>query len=167
MMQHCEVSTPVGLLLLAGDEEGLRRISFQNGSCPFKPGDGWHRTEQPFRAAIAQLEAYFAGHMRSFDLALAPEGTSFQREVWSMLRTIPYGETVSYGEMARRLGRPNAYRAVGAANGANPIPIVIPCHRVIGSGGSLTGFGGGLTIKRSLLELEARDRRNDTPLPPR
>ena len=93
--------------------------------------------------------------------------TSFQREVWSMLRTIPYGETVSYGDMARRLGRPNAFRAVGAANGANPIPIVIPCHRVIGSGGSLTGFGGGLNIKRRLLALEARVRRNDAPLAPR
>jgi methylated-DNA-[protein]-cysteine S-methyltransferase len=158
MMRFCEVPTPVGRLLLAGDEEGLRRISFQNGPDRVKPADRWQRSEEPFREAIAQLHAYFAGRLRNFDLVLAPEGTPFQREVWSMLRTIPYGEIVSYGEMARRLGRPNAYRAVGAANGCNPIPIVIPCHRVIGSGGSLTGFGGGLAIKRRLLDLEAGDR---------
>lgn len=159
MMRYTEVPTPVGRLLLAGDEEGrLSRISFQNGSDRVKPADGWQLSEEPFREAIAQLQAYFAGRLRHFDLALATEGTPFQREVWSMLRTIPYGEVVSYGEMARRLGRPNAYRAVGAANGRNPIPIVIPCHRVIGSGGSLTGFGGGLAIKRRLLDLEAGDR---------
>jgi methylated-DNA-[protein]-cysteine S-methyltransferase len=162
MMQHCEVSTPIGGLLLAGDEEGLRRISFQDGSHPVRPAAEWRQAKEPFREAIAQLQAYFAGRLRRFDLALAPEGTPFQRAVWSMLRTIPYGETVSYGEMGRQLGRPNAYRAVGGANGRNPIPIIIPCHRVIGSGGSLTGFGGGLMIKRRLLELEAGGRRKGT-----
>jgi methylated-DNA-[protein]-cysteine S-methyltransferase len=155
MMHYCDVATPVGRLLLAGDDEGLRRISFQNGTHAAEPAEGWQRAEAPFREAIAQLEAYFAGQLRRFDLALAPEGTPFQREVWSLLETIPYGETVSYGEMARQLGRSNAQRAVGAANGRNPIPIVIPCHRVIGADGSLTGFGGGLAIKRTLLMLEA------------
>jgi methylated-DNA-[protein]-cysteine S-methyltransferase len=158
VMHSCEISTPVGRLLLAGDEKGLRRISFQDGLHPVEVDEGWQRTEEPFREAIAQIDAYFAGRLDRFDLALAPEGTSFQREVWSALTTIPYGETVSYGELARHLGRPAASRAVGAANGRNPIPIVIPCHRVVGADGSLTGFGGGLAIKRRLLELEARDR---------
>ena len=154
-MRYCLVSTPIGRLLLAGDDKGLRRISFQNGSHPVEPAQGWQRTEEPFRGIVAQLEAYFAGKLRRFDVALAPEGTPFQREVWSALTAIPYGETVTYGGLARRLGRPNASRAVGAANGSNPIPIIIPCHRVIGADGSLTGFGGGVAIKRRLLDLEA------------
>ena len=155
MRRCCEIFTPVGRLRLAGDESGLRSISFQNRFSPAAPAESPLPTEAPFREAIAQLEAYFAGALRRFDLPLAPEGTPFQREVWSALTAIPYGETVSYGELARRLGRPAASRAVGAANGQNPIPIVIPCHRVIGADGSLTGFGGGLAIKRRLLDLEA------------
>jgi methylated-DNA-[protein]-cysteine S-methyltransferase len=155
MMRYCEIPSPVGRLRLAGDEEGLRSISFQNRFSPTEIAEDCKRTEEPFREVIAQLGAYFAGDLRRFDLALAPEGTPFQRDVWSALMTIPYGETVSYGELARRLGRSNASRAVGAANGRNPIPIIIPCHRVIGADGSLTGFGGGLPIKRRLLELEA------------
>jgi methylated-DNA-[protein]-cysteine S-methyltransferase len=154
-MRFCEISTPVGRLRLAGDENGLRSISFQNRFPPAAPAESPLSTEEPFRQAITQLEAYFAGELRQFDLLLAPEGTAFQREVWSALTVIPYGETVSYGELARRLGRPAASRAVGAANGQNPIPIVIPCHRVIGADGSLTGFGGGLAIKRRLLDLES------------
>ncbi len=155
-MDYCHVSTPVGRLLLAGDREGLRRISFQNGFHPVEPGPDWRRTEEPFAEALAQLDAYFAGKLTRFDLPLAAQGTRFQREVWSALTTIPYGKTVSYRELARRVGRPLASRAVGAANGRNPIPIVIPCHRVIGADGSLTGFGGGLEIKRQLLALECR-----------
>jgi methylated-DNA-[protein]-cysteine S-methyltransferase len=157
MMRYCEISTPVGRLLLAGDEEGLRRIAFQSELHSTEVAERWQRTEEPFREAIAQLEAYFTGRLRRFDLALAPEGTPFQREVWSALTVIPYGETVSYSELARQLGRPAASRAVGAANGRNPIPIIIPCHRVIGADGSLTGFGGGggRAIKRRLLDLEA------------
>jgi len=155
MMRCCEVSTPVGRLRITGDETGLRRISFQNRFHPAALSHSALPTEEPFRKAIGQLDAYFAGELRRFDLPLAPEGTPFQREVWSALTAIPYGETVSYGELARRLGRPAASRAVGAANGQNPIPIVIPCHRVIGADGSLTGFGGGLAIKRRLLDLEA------------
>jgi methylated-DNA-[protein]-cysteine S-methyltransferase len=159
MMRFFDVSSPVGRLRLAGDEEGLRSISFQNRFPTAELPEGWQRTGEPFREAIAQLEAYFAGDLRRFDLVLAPEGTPFQREVWSALTTIPYGETLSYGALARRLGRSNASRAVGAANGRNPIPIIIPCHRVIGADGSLTGFGGGLEIKRLLLELEGGGRR--------
>jgi methylated-DNA-[protein]-cysteine S-methyltransferase len=157
-MRYCVVSTPIGGLLLAGDEEGLRWISFRDSSRAVEPAQDWQRTEDPFRDAIGQLQAYFAGERDSFDLALAPMGTPFQQEVWSLVRTIPYGETASYGELARRLGKPAASRAVGAANGANPIPIIIPCHRVIGADGSLTGFGGGLAIKRRLLALEAGQR---------
>ena len=108
MMHYCDVATPVGRLLLAGDEEGLRRISFESGSHPVEPAEDWQRAEEPFRDVIAQLEAYFAGKLRRFDVALAPEGTPFQREVWSALSAIPYGETATYGELARRLGRPNA-----------------------------------------------------------
>jgi len=155
VMRYCETSSPVGRLLLVGDENGLRGISFQSGLHPAAVAEGWQRTEEPFREAIAQLDAYFAGRLRRFDLALAPEGTPFQQEVWSALTDIPYGETVSYSELARWIGRPAAPRAVGAANGKNPLPIVVPCHRVIGANGSLTGFGGGLAIKRRLLELEA------------
>ena len=155
MMLYCEMFTPIGRLLLAGDGEGLRRISFQSALHPIEIAERWERREEPFREAIAQLEDYLAGRLRRFDLALVPEGTPFQREVWSALTAIPYGETISYTELARRVGRPAAVRAVGAANGRNPIPIVIPCHRVIGANGSLTGFGGGLSIKRRLLDLEA------------
>lgn len=155
MMQYCETSTPIGRLLLAGDEGGLRRVSFPNRPVSAEITEGWERTDEPFREAIAQLEAYFDRRLRRFDLALAPEGTPFERDVWSALLEIPYGETVSYSELARRIGRPAASRAVGAANGKNPIPIIVPCHRVIGANGSLTGFGGGLGIKRRLLDLEA------------
>lgn len=159
MMRYCEIASPVGRLRLAGDEEGLRSISFQNRFSPAGVPDDWRRGEEPLREVIAQLEAYFARKRRTFDVPLAPEGTPFQREVWSLLLTIPYGETRSYGDLASRLGRSEAARAVGAANGRNPIPIIIPCHRVIGADGSLTGFGGGLAIKRQLLELEARQAR--------
>lgn len=159
MRLYCEISTPVGRLRLAGDEEGLRGISFQNRFRPVEIAEDPERAREPFREVIAQLEGYFVRQRFGFDLPLAPEGTPFQREVWSALLAIPYGETVSYGELARRLGRSNASRAVGAANGRNPIPIIIPCHRVIGADGSLTGFGGGLPIKRRLLELEAGGRR--------
>ena len=156
-MRYCEISTPVGRLLLVGDDGGLRGISFRDGRRPVEPDEGWRPSREPFREVIEQLDEYFAGRRRRFDLALAPEGTTFQLEVWSALTSIPFGATVSYGELARRLGRPAASRAVGAANGRNPVPIVIPCHRVVGQDGSLTGFGGGLSIKRRLLEFEAGD----------
>jgi methylated-DNA-[protein]-cysteine S-methyltransferase len=152
----CEISSPAGRLLLADDGHGLCRIHFQDGPHPMAIPDGWEHADEPFGHAIAQLAAYFAGRLRRFDVTIAPEGTPFQREVWTALTEIPYGETVSYGELTRRLGRPNASRAVGAANGRNPIPILVPCHRVVGANGALTGFGGGLPIKRMLLDLEAQ-----------
>lgn len=149
-----EIDSPVGRLLLAGDGDSLIQVGFQSGPRPIRPVDGWIVDGTPFRAAVAQLEEYFAGKRRRFELSLAPRGTMFQRQVWRALTEIPYGRTISYGELARRIGNPSASRAVGLANGANPLPIIVPCHRVIGADGSLTGFGGGLPIKRRLLALE-------------
>ncbi|MDA8347521.1 MAG: methylated-DNA--[protein]-cysteine S-methyltransferase [Pseudomonadota bacterium] len=148
------LESPVGPLLLGGDDERLTRIDFQDGPRPLRPGAHWHRAAGPFAAAIEQLAQYFAGQRRRFDLPLAPTGTPFQLRVWEALCAIPYGETLSYGDLARRVGNPRASRAVGLANGANPLPIVVPCHRVIGANGALTGFGGGVPIKRALLALE-------------
>jgi methylated-DNA-[protein]-cysteine S-methyltransferase len=156
-MQYCYVETPIGPLLIVGDPEAVRRIEFPESGRARLPETGW--TEAGSGAvgeAARQLREYFAGTRTAFDLPLAPEGTEFQRAVWRLLQDIPYGETISYGELARRVGNPKASRAVGAANGANPIPIVIPCHRVIGSNGKLTGFGGGLPAKEALLSLETR-----------
>ena len=149
------LDSPVGRLLLAGDARGLKLVSFPGERGAVHPSAGWRRDEGVFSDAIAQLEEYFAGERREFSLPLQPVGTPFQQTVWSALRTIPYGVTVSYGELARRIGRPSTSRAVGAANGANPLPIIVPCHRVIGADRSLTGFGGGLETKRFLLALEA------------
>lgn len=129
-------------------------MSFRSGRHPAKPAAEWQESATPFREAIRQLKAYFDGRLQDFDLPLKPQGTEFQLKVWQALRTIPYGQTWSYGELARHIRKPAAFRAVGAANGQNPIAVIIPCHRVIGSDGSLTGFGGGLPIKRQLLALE-------------
>jgi methylated-DNA-[protein]-cysteine S-methyltransferase len=150
---YASMPSPIGELLLVGAEESLREIRFLD-VFPQTPDVAWRRDERALREARRQLEAYFAGELREFDLTLDPRGTEFQRRVWSELERIPWGETISYGELARRIGRPDASRAVGAANGRNPIPIVIPCHRVIGADGSLTGYGGGLPIKRKLLSIE-------------
>lgn len=117
--------------------------------------DSWSEDNKPFNAVIKQLDEYFDGKRQDFDLPLRPAGTEFQRQVWQALQQIPFGETWSYGELAKHVGTPNAYRAVGAANGINPIPVIIPCHRVIGSNGKLTGFGGGLEAKAFLLNLES------------
>jgi methylated-DNA-[protein]-cysteine S-methyltransferase len=144
-------STPVGPLHLTASEGALTGLRFGSG-----PAAGERADDDPVLArAVSQLTAYFAGERRSFDLPLAPAGTAFQLAVWAALVEIPYGTTVSYGELARRLGSPSASRAVGLANGRNPIAIVVPCHRVIGADGSLTGFGGGMAAKRTLLDLEA------------
>lgn len=153
---YAYMDSPVGKLLLAGNEEGLKCVGFPSGKGAVKPDKHWIPRDEPFREVIRQLQAYFAGTLREFDLPLAPEGTPFQLAVWSALRRIPYGGTVSYGEIARSIGKPKAMRAVGGANGRNPIPIIVPCHRVIGCDGSLTGFGGGLTVKQKLLDLERR-----------
>jgi methylated-DNA-[protein]-cysteine S-methyltransferase len=151
---YTQIESPVGPLLLAADDVGLRQILFLNGRHKVRPDPAWHENSAPFQEATRQLRDYFAGDLEAFDLPLAPEGTPFQLEVWRRLCHIPYGETISYGALARRIGNPNASRAVGLANGSNPIPIVIPCHRVIGSNGKLTGYGGGLPIKEKLLALE-------------
>jgi len=150
-----EIDSPVGRLLLVGDGARLIRLHFQSGPQPLAPGKQWIEQPASFEAVTAQLSEYFQGRRRTFDLPLAPRGTEFQRRVWMALREIPYAETISYGELARRIGKPNASRAVGLANGANPLPVIVPCHRVIGADGTLTGFGGGLAVKRKLLALES------------
>lgn len=154
MTYYTYMESPIGPLLLAGDDSGLRRIGFPEGKNPPQPALEWRRDARCLRYVAEQLDAYFAGSLRDFDLPLQMQGTPFQLSVWKALRDIPYGETISYGELARRIGNPKGSRAVGLANGANPIPIVVPCHRVIGSTGKLTGFGGGLRTKETLLALE-------------
>lgn len=145
------LDSPIGPLVVAGQEGVITHIRFHGERDP-----EWVEDHDPFREAERQLLAYFAGQRTTFSLSLRPEGTPFQQLVWGALQEIPYGETLSYGELAQRIGKPAAVRAVGAANGANPLPIVIPCHRVIGSNGKLTGFGGGLETKERLLRLESR-----------
>jgi methylated-DNA-[protein]-cysteine S-methyltransferase len=152
---YTRIESPVGSLLLAGDACGLRLVSFENSKRAELPQSDWKQDKTPFAEVIRQLQAYFGGELKDFDLPLVPEGTEFQLSVWRSLRTIPYGETISYAQLAQRIGNPKAVRAVGLANGSNPIPIIIPCHRVIGSDGSLTGFGGGLPTKKKLLALES------------
>lgn len=148
------IDSPVGPLMLAADASGLRHIEFRDNRHPADRSD-WHGGDSEIlQAAEAQLGDYFAGRRRVFDLPLAPRGTAFQLRVWQELARIPFGETISYAQLAQRLGNPNGTRAVGAANGRNPLPIVLPCHRVIGADGGLTGFGGGLQTKDQLLRLE-------------
>jgi methylated-DNA-[protein]-cysteine S-methyltransferase len=157
------METPVGRLLIAADEVGLRKVLFARGRSEVQPQPGWRNNATHLAEVVRQLRAYFAGKLRQFDLPLAPEGTAFQQRVWRELRKIPYGETISYGELARRIGNPKGSRAVGLANGANPISIVIPCHRVIGNNGKLTGYGGGLKTKEWLLALERGRLRIEEP----
>jgi methylated-DNA-[protein]-cysteine S-methyltransferase len=154
MMWFDEFQTPVGPLVVAADDEGLRHVLFENGKYGARGRDSWTRDAQALREPREQILAYFAGERRRFDLPLRPLGTPFQVKVWTTLATIPFGATWSYGELAVRIGAPTAVRAVGAANGRNPLPIVLPCHRVIGADGRLTGFGGGLPMKQFLLVHE-------------
>ncbi len=156
-MYYCYTNSPIGELLLAGDQDALTMIGFPKGSMRRAPEPDWIFNEKPFAEAMKQLDEYFDGQRRDFDLPLRLDGTEFQLLVLDELQKIPYGETTSYGDIAKRIGRPKASRAVGAANGRNPIPIVVPCHRVIGSHGDLTGFGGGLDTKEALLRLEAEN----------
>jgi methylated-DNA-[protein]-cysteine S-methyltransferase len=154
-MHQIDIQSPIGRLLLASDGEALCLVEFERPRHPFRRDGAWQQREDAvLRETRRQLEEYFDGRRRSFDLPLAPRGTAFQQRVWMALRGIPYGETTSYAQLARGLGMPTATRAVGAANGRNPLPIVVPCHRVIGADGSLTGFGGGLPTKEFLLTLE-------------
>ncbi len=151
--QFRTVDSPVGPLTLAG--RGGRLMHLRMVDQTYEPNhDGWERDDTSFPDAVDQLESYFAGELFDFELDLELMGTPFQRSVWAALLTIPYGETRSYGEIAAQVGSPGASRAVGLANGHNPIGIIVPCHRVIGSNGSLTGYGGGLDRKRALLALE-------------
>ena len=150
------VDTPLGRLRLIAVREGLAGIAFDGDRYAPPQDPAWVRDPElpALRRAAAQLTAYFAGERRTFDLPLAPNGTAFQRAVWKAIATVPAGETISYAELARRAGHPGSARAVGAATGRNPIAIVVPCHRIVGSDGSLTGYAGGLDRKRALLALE-------------
>ena len=157
-MQYRFFDSPIGPLLLAADSQGVRFLLFGTGRRPVAPQPDWEPDAGLLKEPVRQLVAYFKGTLRQFELPLVPEGTSFQRQVWSELQGIPYGETLSYGELACRIGNPKAVRAVGLANGSNPISVIIPCHRVIGSNGSLVGYGGGLATKQALLALERGQR---------
>ncbi|HET8900031.1 MAG TPA: methylated-DNA--[protein]-cysteine S-methyltransferase [Rhodanobacteraceae bacterium] len=156
------LDSPLGRLLLAADAHGLTHVDLPHEQAPTTPQAHWTRDRARLTETRRQLTAYFAGEQIEFTLPLHPQGTAFQHAVWTALRAIPYAETRSYGELARRIDRPRAVRAVGAANGANPLAIVVPCHRVIGADGRLTGYGGGLPAKHWLL---AHERRHAT-LPP-
>jgi methylated-DNA-[protein]-cysteine S-methyltransferase len=157
MMYYCYLDTPIGELLLAGEGDALSMIGFPKGVMRRDPEPDWIYNEEPLEKARTQLTEYFSGQRKDFDLPLTLNGTEFQVSVLEALLEIPYGETTSYGAIAKQIGRPKAVRAVGAANGRNPIPIIVPCHRVIGSSGDLTGFGGGLDTKEALLRLEAEN----------
>ena len=161
MIRWDTMASPIGTLLLTGTREGLTGVYMETGGAASAAVMSAVRDTTSFAEAKRQLQEYFAGTRRGFDLPLQPEGTPFQVMVWDALREIPYGTTVSYQELARRIGAEKAVRAVGAANGANPIPIIIPCHRIIGADGSLTGYGGGIERKRWLLDHESGQR----PLP--
>jgi methylated-DNA-[protein]-cysteine S-methyltransferase len=153
------IASPLGDLLLAADDAGLTGLHMDGDAHgPHRPDPDWVEDPARFDQVVHQLAEYFAGERTEFDLPINPAGTTFQREVWAALQTIPYGEVRSYGEIAEQIGRPGASRAVGLANGRNPIAVLVPCHRVIGASGSLTGYGGGLHRKRLLLDLEASGR---------
>jgi methylated-DNA-[protein]-cysteine S-methyltransferase len=159
LMRYTIVESPLGGLLAARDEVGLAYLYLPTGKHPARPEPDWVRDDAAFADVRAQLDEYFAGTRRTFDLPLHPAGTPFQQRVWAALREIPYGETTSYGATALAIDAPGAARAVGLANGQNPISIIVPCHRVVGANGSLTGYGGGLPAKQWLLsheELHAR-----------
>ncbi|BAX93787.1 methylated-DNA--[protein]-cysteine S-methyltransferase [Mycobacterium shigaense] len=153
MISYRTIDSPIGLLTLAGRGSVLTNLRMVDQTYEPSRAD-WSPDQEAFGKAVVQLDAYFAGELTDFDLDLDLRGTQFQRRVWEALRTIPYGETRSYGEIAEQIGAPGSARAVGLANGHNPIAIVVPCHRVIGANGGLTGFGGGLDRKRTLLDLE-------------
>jgi methylated-DNA-[protein]-cysteine S-methyltransferase len=152
---YTTLDSPIGELLLLGDGRTLHGLYMQHGRRPIEIGPTWKRAAEPFVEVQRQLREYFAGERTTFDLPLTLDGSPFECRVWRGLQEISYGETLSYGELARRIGQPSAARAVGLANGRNPIAVIVPCHRVIGANGTLTGYGGGLERKRILLELES------------
>jgi methylated-DNA-[protein]-cysteine S-methyltransferase len=152
---YATLDSPIGELLALGDGRSLCGLYMQEGRKPVRIANGWEPAADAFEDVSRQLAEYFSGERRSFDVRLRMEGTPFQRQVWRALQGIGYGETISYGELAGRIGTPAAARAVGMANGRNPISVIVPCHRVIGANGTLTGYGGGIERKRLLLGLEA------------
>ena len=158
MIYYQYMKSPVGKLLVAGNNKGLHLIRFPKGKKRSLPEHHWVENQKPLQEVVRQLEAYFAGKLKAFSLDICLNVTPFQKKVLTALRRVPYGETISYGELAKNIGNPKASRAVGQANSRNPIPIVIPCHRVIGSNGKLTGFGGGISVKQTLLDLEEQYR---------
>lgn len=166
-MDFAYVDTPVGRIFVTADAAGLRRLVFAGVAGAPCPEPGWVEKPARFADLTQQLAAYFAGQLRTFRLEFAPEGTAFQREVWDAVRKIPYGQRATYADLARELGRPDSARAVGAANARNPLPIVIPCHRVVGSSGELTGYIGGLETKRKLLRLEQTGKLDEGEVPHR
>jgi methylated-DNA-[protein]-cysteine S-methyltransferase len=153
---YSSMRSPIGELTLTTDGDAVTGVYMHRQKHGPQRDRGWKRDDAMLDTVREQLQAYFDGKLKDFDLSLAPQGTQFQQRVWRALRDIPYGETISYGELARRIGQPNASRAVGLANGRNPISIVVPCHRVIGADGTLTGYGGGLERKRWLLAHERK-----------
>lgn len=154
MKQYCYYQSPLGKLLLIGNEGKLEALHFPNAPEQEHIGADWLYDKTAFAEVLQQLAEYFAGDRQIFDLNIVPQGTPFQQRVWQELRNIPFGRTASYSEIAERVGNAKACRAVGMANNKNPIPIIVPCHRVIGKNGSLIGFGGGLDLKQQLLNLE-------------
>lgn len=157
-MYYSQYLSPIGPLLMLGDGENIHKIVFPENGIPTEPDPAWERKSSAFTLLATQLDAYFKGSLQKFSVSLAPSGTEFQQSVWDALQRVDYGETCSYRDIASAIGKPKASRAVGAANGANPIPIVIPCHRVIGSNGTLTGFAGGLYTKHWLITHEAGEQ---------
>jgi methylated-DNA-[protein]-cysteine S-methyltransferase len=151
------MESPVCPILLAGNEEGIKDVLFLKGERKEDIPAEWVENKEFFTEAVRQFGAYFSGKLKSFDLKLAPEGTEFQKSVWRALCKIPYGETRTYKDIAASIGNPKAYRAVGLANNRNPIAIIVPCHRVLGSNGKLTGYASGLDVKAFLLQLEENE----------
>lgn len=152
MKRYTHLQSPLGTVLVMSENEMLTRLYLDRNEVP--TGDDWVEDPGSFSAVAEQLDAYWRGELTTFDVPMDPVGTDFQKSVWAALTEIPYGETVTYGEIADRIGKPRAVRAVGRANGSNPIAVIVPCHRVIGANGSLTGYAGGLDKKRRLLDLE-------------
>ncbi len=150
-LNYCVTRFSIGKLLLAGDNNGLQRIQFE---CNIQIDQEWQENQDSFKQVIQQLKEYFSQERKTFDLKLNPQGTDFQKQVWKRLEKIPFGQTKYYGQIAQEVGNPKASRAIGMANNKNPIPIIIPCHRVIGKNGTLTGFASGLDVKQQLLSLE-------------
>ncbi len=153
-MRFITMKSPLGELVLGEEPEGLSRILLAEADYAPQPDPEWEEVERLESPVVEQLREYFEGKRKTFDLPLKPRGTEFQQHVWRVLQEIPYGQTISYRELAARVGNPKAARAVGQANGKNPLPIVVPCHRVVGARGHLTGYAGGVRFKKTLLELE-------------